>query len=98
MAPLQTALRSRMGKLTRWWDQFAAATVEAIEAFSGAEAYDSAREVAEALKAFHQAGAAAGDIALLAQAGRAFQFAQGLCAGRRRACGKSPTWWPRWRC
>lgn len=60
--PLQTAIASRMGKLTRWWDQFATATVDSIESFSGAETYDSAREVAEALKAFQQAGAAAGDI------------------------------------
>jgi hypothetical protein len=60
--PLQTVIASRMGKLTRWWDQFATNTVDSIESFSGAETYDSAREVAEALKAFHQAGAAAGDI------------------------------------
>jgi hypothetical protein len=59
---LQTALSGRMAQLTRWWDKFAISSVEAIEAFSGAEAYDSAREVAEALKAFHHAGAAAGDI------------------------------------
>ncbi len=61
--PLQEDLSRRMAKLTAWWDQFAGASVQSIEAFSGAEAYDSAREVAEALKAFHQAGAAAGDIA-----------------------------------
>ncbi|HEV3138453.1 MAG TPA: hypothetical protein VGZ26_11130, partial [Pirellulales bacterium] len=60
--PLQGEVSRRMAKLTRWWDQFAATTVESVEAFSGAEAYDSAGEVAEALKAFHQAGAAAGDI------------------------------------
>ncbi|MEX0677447.1 MAG: hypothetical protein WD063_10255 [Pirellulales bacterium] len=60
---LQAALAERMGKLARWWDQFAPTSVESIEAFSGAEAYDSAREVADALKAFHRAGAAAGDIA-----------------------------------
>jgi hypothetical protein len=60
--PLQASLSARMAELTRWWDQYAIGSVEAIEAFSGAEAYDSAREVADALKAFHQAGAAAGDI------------------------------------
>ncbi len=62
-ATLQASLSSRMHKLTAWWDQFAPTSVESIEAFSGAEAYDSAREVAQALAAFHQAGAAAGDIA-----------------------------------
>jgi len=40
--------------------QFAPTSVESVEGFSGGEAFDSAREVAEALKAFHQAGAAAG--------------------------------------
>ncbi len=62
-APLQTVLAPRMSKLAQWWDQFAATSVPSIEAFSGAEAYDSARQVADALKAFHKAGAAAGDIA-----------------------------------
>ena len=62
-AALQTALADRMETLTRWWDQFAATTVDSIEAFSGGEAYDSAREVAAALAAFHHAGAAAGNIA-----------------------------------
>ena len=40
----------------------AAPSVESLESFSGAEAYDSAREVADALRAFQDAGAAAGDI------------------------------------
>jgi hypothetical protein len=62
-AQLQASLSRRMSSLTAWWDKFAPTTVESIEGFSGAEAYDSAREVAEALAAFHQAGAAAGDIA-----------------------------------
>src|SRR5690606_11248395 len=52
-----------MSRLTMWWDQFAPTSVESIEAFSGTEAFESARDVAEALAAFHQAGAAAGDIA-----------------------------------
>jgi hypothetical protein len=60
---LKAELSGRMGELVQWWDQFAPTSVESIEAFSGAEAYDSAREVAEALAAFRQAGAAAGDVA-----------------------------------
>ncbi|MGD9720062.1 MAG: hypothetical protein AB7O59_02470 [Pirellulales bacterium] len=55
-------LARRMKALTDWWDQFAPTSVESIESFSGADAYDSAREVAAALAAFHRAGAAAGDI------------------------------------
>jgi hypothetical protein len=62
-AELQSSLSRGMHKLASWWDQFAPTSVESIEAFNGAEAYDSAREVAEALAAFHQAGGAAGDIA-----------------------------------
>ncbi len=60
---LPHSLDTRMERLTTWWDQFAPTSVESIEAFTGGEAYESAREVAGALAAFHQAGAAAGDIA-----------------------------------
>ena len=60
---LEETLSRRMRPLAEWWDQFAATAVESVEAFSGAEAYDSAREVAAALAAWHRAGAAAGDIA-----------------------------------
>ncbi len=61
-AELTEHLSRGMRKLTQWWDQFAPTSVEGIESFSGAEAYDSAREVAAALAEFRQAGAAAGDI------------------------------------
>jgi len=60
---LQTKVASSMERLARWWDQFAATTVESVEAFSGHEAYESASQVSQALRAWHQAGAAAGDIA-----------------------------------
>jgi hypothetical protein len=60
---LPTELSQRMAALARWWDQFAPTSVESIEAFRGAEAFDSAREVAEALAAFRRAGAEAGDVA-----------------------------------
>ena len=62
-AELAADLALRMKALTDWWDQFAPTSVESIESFGGGEAYDSAREVAQALAAFHEAGAAAGDIA-----------------------------------
>ncbi len=60
---LDAELARRMERLARWWDQFATTTVESVESFSGREAFESAREVAQALEAFHAAGAAAGDIA-----------------------------------
>ncbi|HTM53575.1 MAG TPA: hypothetical protein VL175_06075 [Pirellulales bacterium] len=56
-------LATRMERLAAWWDEFAMSSVDSIEAFSGAEAYDSARDVAQALRAFYKAGAGAGDIA-----------------------------------
>ncbi len=59
---LQEALSARLERLTTWWDQYASTSVEGVEGFSGAEAFESAREVAGALAAFHQAGAAAGDV------------------------------------
>ncbi len=62
-APIQETISARLGRLTAWWDQYAPTSIESVEAFSGAEAFDSAREVAETLAAFHQAGAAAGDMA-----------------------------------
>jgi hypothetical protein len=70
--PLQATVERWMGSLAQWWDQFAATTVAAIEAFSGAETYDSAKHVAEALQAWHKAGAAAGDIAFWRQHVAAF--------------------------
>lgn len=60
---LEESIATRMVRLARWWDKFAATSVKSVEAFSGAEAYESARQVADALKGFRQAGAAAGDIA-----------------------------------
>ncbi len=60
---LEATLSRHMGELARWWDRFASTTIEGIEGFSGGETFESARQVAAALQAFHQAGAAAGDIA-----------------------------------
>ena len=69
---LQATMARWMGSLAEWWDQFAATTVASIEAFSGAEAYESARHVAQALEAWHKAGAASGDIAFWRQHVEAF--------------------------
>jgi hypothetical protein len=59
---LVATVSRQMAALAQWWDRFAATTVEGVEAFSGQEAYESARSVAEALEAWHKAGAAAGDV------------------------------------
>lgn len=62
LTDLEQSLADRMSQLARWWDKYASPTVDGIEGFSGGETHDSARQVAEALEAFHLAGAAAGDI------------------------------------
>lgn len=66
-AAVQAQTSRRMQALARWWDKFAPTSVESIEGFSGSEAFESARHVAEALQAFHRAGAASGDIAFWRQ-------------------------------
>ncbi len=62
-ADVAATIARRMSELARWWDPFAATTVEGVEAFSGDEAFGSARSVAQALEAWHEAGAAAADVA-----------------------------------
>jgi len=60
---VEAAVSRRMGELARWWDQFASQTVEGIEGFSAAAMHESASQVADCLREFYLAGAAAGDIA-----------------------------------
>ncbi|HKD36690.1 MAG TPA: hypothetical protein VKB78_07810 [Pirellulales bacterium] len=49
-------------KLVEWWDQFATETISDLRWISGREAYAAAKKVADALSAWHKAGAAGGDI------------------------------------
>ncbi len=49
-------------RLAAWWDPFASTEVGEIDGFSGREAAESARHVAQALGEWYKAGAAAGDI------------------------------------
>ncbi len=46
-----------------WWDRFATTSVSSVKRVAGREMYDAAARVADALTAWHQAGAAAADIA-----------------------------------
>ncbi len=46
----------------QWWDQFAAPTVGGLRAVSGQETLTAARRVADALSAWHRAGAGSGDL------------------------------------
>jgi len=49
--------------LVDWWDQFATMEFASTQGVSGQETVESARHVGNALAQWHQAGAAAGDIA-----------------------------------
>jgi hypothetical protein len=56
-------LAGQLRRLTEWWDQFASTEVSEVGGISGRETYQSAQQAASALRAWHEAGAAAGDIA-----------------------------------
>ena len=45
-----------------WWDKFAATTVSGLRMVSGREMLTAARHVADALSAWHRAGAGGGDL------------------------------------
>jgi hypothetical protein len=60
---IQQQAATRLAALARWWDKFATLEVSGIYSVSGRETTESASRVAQALGAWHQAGAAAGDIA-----------------------------------
>jgi hypothetical protein len=60
---LQQALSRSLAELARWWDQFASVEVGSIEGISGRATLESAESVAAALRAWHEGGAASGDLA-----------------------------------
>jgi hypothetical protein len=60
---VQGVLAGQLRRLTEWWDKFATTEVSEIGGISGRETYESAQQAASALRAWHEAGAAAGDIA-----------------------------------
>ena len=60
---LQEALSRSLAELARWWDQFASLEVGSVEGISGQATLESAESVAAALRAWHEGGAAAGDLA-----------------------------------
>ena len=62
----------RLDALADWWDKFATTEVGSVESFSGRETRESADHVAAALRAWHEAGTAAGDLAFWRE--RAEQF------------------------
>jgi len=61
--PLYGKLAEGLDRLARWWDKFASVEVGAVEGISGRETSQSVAHVATALRAWHEAGTAAGDVA-----------------------------------
>ncbi len=49
-------------RLVQWWDQFATEAISGIRWVSGREAFAAAKKVADALSAWHKAGAGGGDV------------------------------------
>lgn len=62
-ADLRQSTSGWLGKLAAWWDQFASTEVSDVHGISGRETWESADHVADALCAWHEAHAAAGDVA-----------------------------------
>ncbi len=60
---LVATLDDRLRRRARWWDAYATADVSDVPKVSGQDAFDAATSAAAALGAWHQAGAAAGDVA-----------------------------------
>jgi hypothetical protein len=60
---VQAVLADQLKGLTDWWDKFATTEVSEVGGISGHDTFESADQVAAALRAWHKAGAAAGDIA-----------------------------------
>jgi hypothetical protein len=60
---LQGKLKPAFEQLGHWWDQFASTTHSSVQGVSAADAIQSAEAVATALQAWHEAGAASGDVA-----------------------------------
>ena len=57
-----TATDKQFASIAKWWRQYAAHTVESVEAVDPLESYESAKLVARALQLWHRGGAAAGDV------------------------------------
>ncbi len=59
-------METQYREVAEWWRQYAAHSVESIDATDPLESYDSAKLVARALRLWHQGGAAAGNVAFWA--------------------------------
>lgn len=61
--PLRRQAVAMLERWSNWWRKYATTEVGGVRRLSGPEICEAARHVADALAAWHQAGAAAGDVA-----------------------------------
>jgi hypothetical protein len=61
-----SAMENQYREIAEWWREYAAHTIESIDATDPLESYESAKLVARALRLWHRGGAAAGDVAFWA--------------------------------
>ncbi len=73
---LENQVSQRLDVLADWWDKFATTEVGSVESFSGRETRESADHVASALRAWHEAGAASGDLAFWRERAEQFRSAK----------------------
>ncbi len=59
---LYEQLDAEYRRLAEWWRQYAAHTIEELQAVDPLESYESAQLVAQALRLWHSGGAATGDV------------------------------------
>ncbi len=64
--PVADMIESQFESTADWWNQFAAHEVTAVDAESALQEFNAAREVATALRSWHQSGSTSGDIAFWA--------------------------------
>ncbi len=60
------AMERQYREIALWWREYAAHTIDSIDATDPLESYESAKLVARALRLWHRGGAAAGDVAFWA--------------------------------
>ncbi len=73
---IEGQITQRLDALADWWDKFATTEVASVESFSARESRDSADHVSAALRAWHAAGAASGDLAFWRDRAEQFRTAK----------------------
>jgi hypothetical protein len=73
---IEGQVTQRLDALAEWWDKFATTEVASVESFSARESRDSADHVSAALRAWHEAGAASGDLAFWRDRAEQFRTAK----------------------